>query len=126
MAQSDTHAREAARIRERLTRLDAERAELEQRLAELAPAHSPARELSTRSGEVTSRSPTGDKIALFRSLFHGREDVYPKRWENARKDRGRLRTGLHQRVEARRVPQAPGALRRVLQSGLRAGHRRSD
>ena len=87
MAQSDTHAREAAQIRERLMRLDAERVELEQRLAELAPAHSPARELSTRSGEVTSRSPTGDKIALFRSLFHGREDVYPRRWENARKDR---------------------------------------
>ena len=87
MAQSDTYAREAARIRERLTRLEAERAELEQRLAELAHAHSPARELSTRGGEVTSRSPTGDKIALFRSLFHGREDVYPRRWENARKDR---------------------------------------
>ena len=87
MAQSDTHAREAARIRERLARLDAERGELEQRLAELAHANSSARELSTRGGEVTSRSPTDDKIALFRSLFHGREDVYPRRWENARKDR---------------------------------------
>ncbi len=34
-------------------------------------------------GPVTNRSPARDKIALFRSLFAGREDVYPKRWENA-------------------------------------------
>ena len=32
---------------------------------------------------VTSRSPARDKVALFRSLFRGREDVYPKRWDNA-------------------------------------------
>ena len=33
---------------------------------------------------MTSRSPAGEKIALFRSLFRGREDVFPKRWENSR------------------------------------------
>lgn len=38
MAQPDTRAGEAERIRERLARLDTERAELEQRLAELACA----------------------------------------------------------------------------------------
>ena len=27
-------------------------------------------------------SPTAAKIALFRSLFRGREDVLPRRWEN--------------------------------------------
>ena len=37
------------------------------------------------AGPVTSRSPARDKIALFRSLFRGREDVYPKRWENGKK-----------------------------------------
>lgn len=29
-------------------------------------------------------SPTVDKIALFRSLFRGREDVLPRRWENVK------------------------------------------
>jgi len=29
-------------------------------------------------------SPTAAKINLFRSLFRGREDVFPRRWENAR------------------------------------------
>ena len=34
--------------------------------------------------KITNDSPSKDKIALFRSLFRGREDVYPVRWE--RKD----------------------------------------
>ncbi len=31
---------------------------------------------------VHARSPSGEKIALFRSLFRGREDVYPRRYVN--------------------------------------------
>ncbi len=31
---------------------------------------------------VTMMSPTAAKIALFRSLFRGREDVLPRRWDN--------------------------------------------
>lgn len=31
---------------------------------------------------VTQQSSSYDKIALFRSFFRGREDVYPKRFEN--------------------------------------------
>ena len=85
MAQPDTRAGEAERIRERLARLDAERAELEQRLAELAGARLPVPEIARRGGRITNRSPTRDKIALFRTLFGGREDVYPRRWENAGK-----------------------------------------
>ena len=27
-------------------------------------------------------SPSADKVALFRSLFRGREDIYPIRWES--------------------------------------------
>ena len=30
---------------------------------------------------VTTKSSTQDKIRLFRSLFHGRDDVYAVRWE---------------------------------------------
>ena len=31
---------------------------------------------------VTTTSSTAEKIAVFRSLFRGREDVFPRRWEN--------------------------------------------
>ena len=85
MAQPDTRAGEAERIRERLARLDTERAELEQRLAELACARLPVPEIARHRGQIANRSPTRDKIALFRSLFAGRENVYPRRWENAGK-----------------------------------------
>lgn len=33
---------------------------------------------------ITNASPAHEKIALFRSLFRGREDVYAKRWVNER------------------------------------------
>ena len=33
-------------------------------------------------GSVNDRSPPNDKISLFRSLFRGREDVYPRRFES--------------------------------------------
>ena len=36
------------------------------------------------ASRVTSASPTTQKIALFRGLFRGREEVFPRRWENAR------------------------------------------
>ena len=85
MAQPDNTGREVERIRERLARLDAERAELEERLAELACARLPLPEIAGRGEPITNRSPTRDKIALFRALFDGREDVYPRRWENAGK-----------------------------------------
>ena len=87
MAQSDTYAGEAARVRERLARLDAERAELERRLAELMRPTSMQPASANPGGTVTNRSPTSDKIALFRSLFRGREDAYPLRWENTAKGR---------------------------------------
>jgi hypothetical protein len=39
---------------------------------------------SSSETTVTNNSPPEAKVALFRSLFRGREDVYPVRWE--RKD----------------------------------------
>ena len=75
---------EAALIRERLARLGGEKAALEARLAELENARPAARKDLRLTGPVTSRSPGHEKIALFRSLFRGRADVFPKRWENPR------------------------------------------
>ena len=85
MAPSEIDTGDAARIRERLAQLDAERAELERRLAELVRPRLLGTEIEENRAEVTKRSPTPAKITLFRSLFAGREDVYPKRWENAGK-----------------------------------------
>lgn len=41
----------------------------------------------SQPGGVTQRSPAEAKIALFRSLFHGREDVYPRRFESRKTGR---------------------------------------
>ncbi|MDE0154280.1 MAG: DEAD/DEAH box helicase family protein [Gammaproteobacteria bacterium] len=76
--------KEIAAIQERLSQLEAEKAKLENRLAELqAMCTSEKDELHTK-GLVTNHSGVSEKIALFRSLFRGREDVFPKRWQNAR------------------------------------------
>ena len=75
---------EFALIRERLALLGAEKAALEARLAELEAARPDEQKGSQPTGRVTNRSAACEKIALFRSLFRGREDVFPKRWENAR------------------------------------------
>jgi superfamily II DNA or RNA helicase/very-short-patch-repair endonuclease len=37
---------------------------------------------------LNQHSPAEAKIALFRSLFHGREDVYPRRFESSKTGRG--------------------------------------
>src|SRR5258708_9228828 len=41
-------------------------------------------EVSAQSANFTRNSPPAAKIALFRSLFRGREDVYPRRFESRR------------------------------------------
>ena len=35
-----------------------------------------------RDGQTTTALSNADKITLFRSLFRGRDDVFPRRWEN--------------------------------------------
>jgi hypothetical protein len=87
---SDAEKSEIARIRARLSSLNAERAALEERLAAFQHQHEmplDSRDLRARSGDppvVTSSSTTAEKIALFRRLFAGRSDVFPVRWENKR------------------------------------------
>ena len=43
--------------------------------------HTPEEPFTTSSTSVTNDSTTDLKVALFRSLFRGREDLYPVRWE---------------------------------------------
>ena len=76
---------EAARIRAGLAGLAEERASLEARLAELVADRLAALDEAAVIGSpVRDRSPPEAKIALFRALFAGREDAFPRRWENAR------------------------------------------
>ena len=75
---------EAARIRARLAGLAEERAALEARLAALKGKRPAAPDEEIAGAPVTNRSPPQAKIALFRTLFAGREDLFPRRWENAR------------------------------------------
>lgn len=46
------------------------------------PAHAVSANRPTETGPVTQASDQPRKIALFRSLFRGREDVYPRRFES--------------------------------------------
>ena len=84
MTQTTSDRGEVARLRERLARLEAEKSVLETRLAEIEGQGTDAEARLPRAVPVTRHSPPPSKIALFRSLFGGRQDVYPKRWENVR------------------------------------------
>ena len=75
---------EAARIRERLALLASEQEALEARLAEFDAGAPAGRDIGPGGPTLNDHSPASEKIAFFRSLFRGRDDVYPKRWENAR------------------------------------------
>ena len=66
---------EAARIRDRLARLKVERNALQARLAELETLEPVEPNDGLAGGPVTERSLAREKVALFRSLFRGRDDV---------------------------------------------------
>ena len=52
------------------------------------PARSTGDSSTSAAGPVTNQSPSAAKINLFRSLFRGREDVYPRRFESRKTGRG--------------------------------------
>jgi hypothetical protein len=69
-----------------LTELDARRSTLLERIKQLREERHLIKEASAPSshskGLITNQSSEAEKIALFRSLFKGREDVYPRRFES--------------------------------------------
>jgi hypothetical protein len=81
---SDDIARQIRELKLRLIELDAERSEIKQRLQSLeqADAADSAVPEPTSAATISMASPAAAKINLFRSLFRGREDVFPRRWEN--------------------------------------------
>ena len=52
------------------------------------PARSTGDSPASAAGLVTNQSPSAAKINLFRCLFRGREDVYPRRFESRKTGRG--------------------------------------
>jgi hypothetical protein len=93
MAEHAEIASELARAEARLELLEAERESLLARISALrsglasAPA-APTLPVAMAPPSATPAPVTqAEKVALFRSLFRGRPDVYPRRWENARTGR---------------------------------------
>ena len=80
-------------LKARLTALDSERAAIIAEIEVLrsvpaAGAPPPNTTTSEQAGHVIDRHSTIEtKIALFRSLFRGRADVFPIRWENTKTGR---------------------------------------
>ena len=78
-------ARQIVTLKGRLIALDLERSEIAERLAVLERTQAlEVKQPAPATAIVTMTSPTAAKIALFRDLFRGREDVLPRRWENPR------------------------------------------
>ena len=78
---------EIAELEQKLHALDTERANIAQGLATLRRQRQEQIEsftLRLADATVTHQSSRQDKIKLFRHLFKGREDVYPKRFESSK------------------------------------------
>ena len=79
-----TPTEEIDRIRKRLRALEAEQSMLRSRLIELGTSPRSPTGCGTSKRAVTLDSAERDKVTLFRSLFAGREDIFPTRWESTR------------------------------------------
>ncbi|MFH1118068.1 MAG: DEAD/DEAH box helicase family protein, partial [Pseudomonadota bacterium] len=78
---------------EELARLDSRRIAILERIGHLRQEKESILECCAQgtpnphNARVTNQSPSADKIALFMSLFKGRDDVYPRRFESKRTGR---------------------------------------
>jgi hypothetical protein len=73
-----------AELTNRLAALDRERAAIIVNLAELRRQEDTQERSCQEPAQVavTMKSSVAEKIAVFRSVFRGREDVFPRRWDN--------------------------------------------
>ncbi len=88
MAVDDFSDKEIADLQNRLAELDRERASVLAALEQLKQRRMVEVPPTPTSQMAGVASPTAlsnaEKVALFRSLFRGRDDVFPRRWENAK------------------------------------------
>ena len=75
------YTNEIEEIRRRIDSLDAERRDLLGRLSILESKH------QKQQWEALQQFSSQEKIHIFRQLFRGREDVFPKRWDNRKTGR---------------------------------------
>jgi len=82
--------KETADLQKRLAELDRERATLLTALEKLKSrsktAAQPTLPMQT-AGDIsttTTVQSNAEKVTLFHSIFHGRDDVFPRRWENSK------------------------------------------
>ena len=85
VANTSNTAAELERVRARLAELDAERLQLQEELEAIAARQvtepsAGAKRPAFENAPVTNNSSSREKVALFRSLFAGRPDVFPVRW----------------------------------------------
>ena len=71
-------------LEQKIQDMDVERDALLQELSKIKYQHQQSLSQSIVGATVTQQSPSKDKVKLFRDLFKGRNDVYPKRWENSK------------------------------------------
>ena len=99
MPADNTTSKEIADLQKRLADLDRERADvlaaLEQSKAEAAAKLQST--IAQGTGDIARQATlsNSDKVALFRSLFKGREDVFPRRWENSKTGRSGYAPACH-------------------------------
>lgn len=85
---NDPRSQEIADLERRLAELDRERASLLTALEKLqrrkieVPPTPPLKTVGDFA--TTTALSNAEKVALFRSLFRGRDDVFPRRWENSK------------------------------------------
>ena len=74
-------------LEQKIQDIDAERESLFHELSKLKNQHHQQQQSLSQlivGATVTQQSSSKDKVNLFRDLFKGRDDVYPKRWENSK------------------------------------------
>ena len=89
MAVDDSNNKEMTDLERRLAELDRERASVLialgqlklRRTADMQPTPPPQMEGNVATMTALSNA---EKVTLFRSLFRGRDDVFPRRWENSK------------------------------------------
>ena len=112
-----------------LAELDGRRTEILQRIEQLKQERDlpgPGR-MSESGGEhnaakITNESGAGVRIALFRSLFRGREDVYARRFEELEYRESRVPSGLSKRMDKTALQKTKDQERRVPKSPIPSGY----
>ena len=72
-------------LRQELVDIESRRQQILKEITQLeADSIGPSKNYVQRTKLISNTSPTEDKIRLFRGLFSGREDVYPRRFESVK------------------------------------------